>query len=138
MARKTKAQKPPAPMPKFESRFGDAPEVLTGKALEIWNETAAELQTAGIGTRVEANALACYCQAVADFHHAQAEIEKHGLVVKTERGFSKNPAVTIKNQAFQHIIKFASAFGLTPATRNKVAFTAPDEEVNPFLELMNS
>ncbi len=122
---KPKAIAPQKPLPKFISNLGDPPAVLQGVALQVWQDTVPELKTAGIGTRVEANALACYCQAVADFHAAQAEINRLGLVVQTERGFTKNPACTIKNQAFQLILKFANAFGLTPASRGKVAFTPP-------------
>ena len=122
---KPKAIKRPKPAPKFNSILGEPPAVLRGHALKVWNDTAAELQTAGIGTRVEANALSCYCQAIADFHAAQAEIDRLGLVVVTERGVVKNPAVTIKNQAMLMIHKFATAFGLTPHSRDRVAFTAP-------------
>jgi P27 family predicted phage terminase small subunit len=133
---KPKAIKP-KPAPKFNSILGDPPAVLRGHALQVWEDTAAELQTAGIGTRVEANALSCYCQAIADFHAAQAEIDRLGLVVITERGAVKNPAVTIKNQAMLMIHKFASSFGLTPASRDRVAFTAPKDH-NPFEALMKS
>lgn len=121
---KPKAIKP-KPAPKFDSILGKPPAVLRGHALQVWNETVVELESAGIGTKVEANALSCYCQAIADFHAAQYEIDKLGLVVKTERGFTKNPAQTVKNQSMFMIHKFASAFGLTPASRDRVSFTAP-------------
>jgi P27 family predicted phage terminase small subunit len=122
------------PAPKFENLLGKAPPVLRVHALQVWKDTVKELESVGIGTRVEANALSCYCQAVADFHSAQDEIDKLGLVVITERGAVKNPACTIKNQAMLLIHRFASAFGLTPASRDRVSFTGPVEP-NPFAEL---
>ena len=128
---KPKAIRPAKPTPKFESVIGDPPAVLQGHALQVWNDTVIELKSAGIGTRVEANALSCYCQAIADFHAAQLEIDKHGLVIITERGAVKNPACTIKNGAMAQVLKFAVQFGLTPASRGRVAFTAPAEQ-NPF------
>lgn len=121
--------------PKSNSPLGEPPAVLKGFALQVWHDTAPELEAAGIGTKVEANALACYCQAIADYHAAQTSIDELGLVVKTERGIVKNPSVTIKNQAALHILKFANAFGLTPASRGRVSFTAPEEE-NEFSEFL--
>jgi P27 family predicted phage terminase small subunit len=120
--------------PKSTGPLGDPPAVLRGHALQVWHDTVTELQTAGIGTRVEANALSCFCQAIADFHAAQVVIDQLGLVVVTERGAVKNPAVTIKNQAMLMVHKFATAFGLTPHSRERVSFTAP-EESNPFADL---
>lgn len=131
---KSKSIRQPKPEPKFNSILGEPPAVLRGHALQVWHDTVKELATAGIGTRVEANALSCYCQAIADFHQAQAEIDRLGLVVITERGAVKNPAATIKNQAMLMVHKFATAFGLTPASRDRVSFTAPDE-YNEFADL---
>lgn len=123
----------PSPPTEEKSILGDPPAVLRGHALEVWHETVPELKTAGIGQRVEAHALACFCQAVADFHAAQAEIDRLGMIVQTERGFTKNPACTIKYQSYEQILKFSSAFGLTPASRGKV-FASPPKASNPFDE----
>lgn len=116
------------PVPKFITALGNPPDFLQGHALEVWKETVPELQTAGIGTRIEANTLACYCQAVADFSAAQAEIDRLGMAVQTERGWTRNPACTTKNQAAELILKFANAFGITPASRSKAAFIPPPKK----------
>lgn len=119
--------------PEFKPGIGDPPAVLRGVALDVWNETVAELKTAGIGSRVEAHTLSCYCQAVADFSAAQHEIDRDGMTVVTERGMTKHPAFTIKTQAWAAIHKFASAFGLTPSSRAKV-HGPPKEDENEFDE----
>ena len=134
MARKTKAQLNEKKV-SFSGPLGPPPSVLSGKALEIWNEVSPQLVDAGIAKRVSADALSCYCQAVADYHEAQFEINKHGMLVMNERGLAKNPACTLKNQSFTHILRFASAFGLTPASANRVPMPKGAEESNPFADL---
>ena len=114
--------------------IGEPPAILQGHALAVWHETAKDLRSVGIGTRIEGNALSCYCQAVADFHAAQLEIDKNGMVIFTERGAVKHPATTIKNQAMLQILKFATAFGLTPASCRRVTRTAPPAKVNKFAQ----
>jgi P27 family predicted phage terminase small subunit len=128
MGRKVKAIQPEARTPEFEIGKYPAPSVLQGLALEVWNETIPELEKAGISNRVEANALACYCQSVADFNLAQAEVDRLGLVVQTERGYTKNPAVTIKAGAMDKILRFAIQFGLTPMSRSKIKMKDQPEE----------
>lgn len=134
MARKTKAQMN-IPKVTFADDLGEPPSILRGKALEVWNEVAPQLSNAGIAKQVSSDALSCYCQAVADFHAAQDEIEKHGLITATDRGFAKNPACTLKNQAFGYILKFANAFGLTPASASRVPLPKNKEESNPIADL---
>lgn len=131
MARKTKAELNEKKV-EFKSPLGDPPSILSGEALAVWKEVAPQLSDAGIAKRVSADALSCYCQAVADYHDAQKAIEEHGMITVTERGFAKNPACTLKNQAFTHILRFASAFGLTPASASRLPAPKDAPEANPY------
>lgn len=121
--------------PEFAAGIGQPIRPLSGVALETWNEVSQELASVGIGSRVEAAALTCYCEAVADFVMACDEIDRLGMVTQTERGFTRNPACLIKNASMQMIAKFAGEFGLTPSSRSKVQGPAKTE-VNPFAHLM--
>lgn len=117
--------------PEYSPGIGEPPPILTGLALACWHETVKELDSVGIGTKVESYALACYCMAVKSLHDAETEISKHGLIVQTERGFTKNPAFTIQSTAMVAILRFANAFGLTPASRGTVT-ASPKKTANPF------
>ena len=117
--------------PEFTGGIGAPIRELSGVALTTWKEVSAELASVGIGSRVEAAALTCYCEAVADFVQACNDLDRMGMVVQTERGYTRNPACLIKNAAMQMIAKFASEFGLTPASRAKVQ-GPPKEEANEF------
>jgi P27 family predicted phage terminase small subunit len=99
------------------------PAFLTGYALEVWHATQPEIEAAGIAVQVESHALGAYCLAVADMAAAQAAIDQHGLIFKTERGMTKNPATAVKNAAMQHVLAFSREFGITPASRTRTLFS---------------
>jgi len=110
------------------SPIGKPPTILEGRALEEWSIQVAELEAIGIGTKIEATALACFCLAVQQLEDAREEVKRNGLVVFTERGAVKNPAVTIMNSAMTQIRAFAIEFGMTPCSRGRVKVTPPAKE----------
>lgn len=114
-----------------ENKTIKPPPFVTGQALEIWNDTIANIAKNGIATEIEAHALGCYCRAVADLAEAQAQLDRDGLVVKTERGMVKHPATTLKASAMDQIYRFGNAFGLTPASRKKAAFSRRENLKKP-------
>jgi P27 family predicted phage terminase small subunit len=99
------------------------PSFLTNRALELWYEIEPEIQNVNAAVQIEALALAALCESLADLEQADAAILEHGLVHKTERGMTKNPALSIKNQSLNHIYKFSREFGFTPRSRSRVSFS---------------
>ena len=114
--------------PVHASPLGDPPDVLVGQSLAVWREMVKELSAAGVGARVDAWGLACYCIAVADLEEAEADIRKRGTIVRGKQGMVKNPSCSIKKEAMTQIRHFANEFGLTPAARGKVKATPPPKE----------
>lgn len=112
----------------FNAGESDPPPSVTGRALEVWNETIPSLREFGLATKVEAFALAEYCTAVANSELAQQAIDERGVLVETERGTRMNPAFTAKNQAATTIHKFCAAFGITPANRVRINFKPKAKE----------
>jgi P27 family predicted phage terminase small subunit len=106
------------------------PLFVTGTALDVWHETIADIDRTGIAAGIEAHALGCYCRAVADLAQAQDQLDRDGLVVKTERGYVKHPATTLKAAAMDQIYRFGNAFGLTPASRQRAAYSRR-QNLNP-------
>ena len=119
--------------PVLTGGFGDPPHLMPEAAKETWRATASELEKIGIGSSVERSALECYCYAVEAFHQANRDIANLGSVVQSERGYTRNPACLNQNAAMSQILKFATQFGLTPASRGKLP-PAPKKEDNPFDE----
>ena len=119
--------------PVFESAIDMPPAFLKGRALQAWKETLPSMVAAGLGSAIEAEALACYCQAIADRDQAQELLDEQGIIAVTERGMTKHPATTIKNQAMILIKQFASEFGFTPASRGRVT-VAKKAESNEFAD----
>ena len=119
--------------PEFSEGIGKPPAIIQGRALEVWNELTKELQEVQVGTRVDAYALSELCQAVAQSEDCARIIEEDGLSHKTERGIVKHPLTSVQSQASMRILKYSSAFGLTPTARGKI--TAPKKvEENPLAE----
>jgi P27 family predicted phage terminase small subunit len=112
--------------PEFDSVLGEAPPEVQGRALEVWDELVKELGTVKVGTRVDAYALAEFCHAVAQSEDCARIIAEDGLSYNTERGIVKHPLTSVQSAASMRILKFASAFGLTPSSRGKI--TAPPKE----------
>lgn len=119
--------------PKFTTGLGEAPDWLDTHAVEEWQRVTPDLEKAGVTSRVEATALATYCQAVSRMRKAEKEIFRDGITIMTESGLKKHPAVGIAERAAVIVRAFASEFGMTPASRSKVQ-ARPNEQkpINEF------
>ena len=111
--------KPPAGVPEM-------PADLKGAARVEWIRIAPILDKMGVLTRADGSALAAYCKLHALHLRAEAAIAKYGIVFAKvdEVGVStlkKNPAVSIFESTSRLIRSFLQEFGLTPASRSKVA-----------------
>ena len=117
--------------PEFSEGIGEPPAILEGRALEVWSELTAELLNVQVGTRVDAYALSELCQAVAQSEECARIISEDGLSHTTERGIVKHPLTSVQSAASMRVLKYSSAFGLTPTARGKIS--APKKaEANPY------
>lgn len=118
--------------PKLKAVLIDPPAHLAGLALEEWNRVAPDLVAVGVLTVADRAALAAYCQAWADWIEARENITLFGMVVTSEKGWQQQSAwVGIANKALDKMMKFATEFGLTPASRSRIHAEppkTPDEE----------
>lgn len=113
--------------PKFEKGIGEPPEWLDALAVEEWWRVVPDLEKAGVTCRVEAAALGCYCQAVSRLRAAEAQIARDGITIVTPVGLRKHPAVTVADRAMVLVRSFAMDFGITPASRSRVAVAPADK-----------
>jgi P27 family predicted phage terminase small subunit len=83
-------------------------------------------------TQLDRAALAAYCGAHALWAEATEAIQKFGTMVKSPSGFPiQSPYVSVANRQAEIMMRIASEFGFTPASRSRIS-TPPDHEPNLF------
>jgi P27 family predicted phage terminase small subunit len=112
--------------PKLKPMLVDPPKHLTAAARDEWQRVAPDLFAAGVLTIADRAALAAYCQAWADWVKARGEIDVNGMMMTTPNGYQQqSPWVSIANKALDKMMRFASEFGLTPASRARIHAEPP-------------
>jgi P27 family predicted phage terminase small subunit len=107
---------------------GDPLRMPSGLAHDVqaaWRRFAPLVAEHGV-TPADATALLDLCTCVVRLAQAEAAIAEHGVLVEGYRGsLVKNPAVTIAMQYRAALHRWCDAFGLTPASRAKLALEKP-------------
>ena len=113
--------RPTATMPR-------CPTHLQGEARAEWRRVARGLHDAGLLTQIDRAALAVYCQAWGRWVKAEAQVARHGEVVKTAAGnVMQNPYLSIANRAMKQMREMARELGMTPSARSQIKVVPPDE-----------
>ena len=91
-----------------------------------------ELAPLRILTNLDVVALASYCGAFALWVEATEAIGKYGAMVKSPSGYPiQSPYISIANRQVELMMRIASEFGFTPASRSRIS-TPPQHEPNLF------
>jgi P27 family predicted phage terminase small subunit len=102
------------------------PDWLDDDARTAWNDLVPLLQSMGILTRVDGNALARYCRLWSRWRKAEAFIEQRGEMypLKDEGGkvkcFQQWPQVSIACKLAQQLTRLEAEFGMTPSARSRI------------------
>ncbi|WP_426453833.1 phage terminase small subunit P27 family [Paenibacillus sp. S-38] len=112
------------------------PAWLCDTAKKEFRRIAKELKEIDLLTNVDVNALALYCDAYADYIEITRIIKNDGFMVEhTNKSGVTNevahPLLAKKKQMHEQMRSLAVEFGLTPASRAKIAMPPrgqPDEE----------
>ena len=115
------------------------PSHLDANAKKEWRRISKELIALGLLTAVDRAALAAYCAAYSRWIAAEENLQKFGLVVKAPSGYPvQNPYVSIANTAWDHMRKYATEFGLTPASRTRLQVEPQKNDTDAFTAFMAS
>lgn len=119
----------------------ECPAELGAAARKEWDRLARELATLNILTALDRAALAVYCNAYGIWAEATEAIQKYGTMVKSPTGYPiQSPYVSIANRQAEIMMRIASEFGFTPASRSRIStpaetertlFDLPIEDGNP-------
>jgi P27 family predicted phage terminase small subunit len=114
--------------PKPEPAIPECPVELGPVARQEWHRLVVELSKLRLLTALDRAALAAYCGAYALWAEAMEAIQKYGTMVKSPSGYPvQSPYVSIANRQAEIMMRIASEFGFTPASRSRIAAPPPDE-----------
>lgn len=124
------------------------PSWLSPTARVEWKRVVPQLCKLGVITKLDQAVLAGYCQAVAEYLESTRVLNVEGLLVEQiiyARDSGKavgarkaqHPMVAIQRSAYAIMRRFASEFGLTPASRKKLKVNSQVAgDTNPIDELI--
>lgn len=108
--------------PKPEVAIPECPVELGPVARREWDRLVGELAVLRILTNLDRAALGAYCGAYALWAEATEAIQKYGAMVKSPSGYPvQSPYVSIANRQAEIMMRIASEFGFTPASRSRIS-----------------
>ena len=115
--------------PRPEAVVPECPVELGPVARREWDRLAGELAPLRILTTLDRAALAAYCGAYGMWAEATEAIQKFGTMVKSPSGYpQQSPYVAVANRQAEIMMRIASEFGFTPASRSRISTPSPDEQ----------
>ena len=100
-----------------------------GKAL--WNDYAPKLVKLGILSEIDTRAWEALCHAYDRMREAGTDVKKHGRVYTKDDVVRMRPEVRIEAEARKEFRQYCAEFGLTPASRSRVAASLWEQPVLP-------
>jgi P27 family predicted phage terminase small subunit len=114
--------------PRPEPALPDCPAELNAAAQREWTRLTGELSKLNLITNLDRGALATYCGAYALWAEATEQIQKYGVMVKSPTGYPiQSPYLSIANRQAEIMMRIASEFGFTPASRSRISAPTPDQ-----------
>lgn len=109
------------PEPEISKDVPAPPDHLTPEAVKEWKRISPVLHAMGVLTTADDQALAAYCECVAEWLKAKRKVAEHGQLVKTQTGYPNySPWYVIKNAMQKEMRAWMSEFGMTPSSRTGV------------------
>ncbi len=114
--------------PRPDPAIPDCPPELGPVAQREWQRLVGDLGALGLLTSLDRAALAAYCGAYALWAEATQNIQKFGTMVKSPSGYPiQSPYVAIANRQAEIMMRIASEFGFTPASRSRISLPQEQE-----------
>jgi len=116
--------------PKFKPGKGEMPpDWLDDGAKNLWHEMMPMLERTKVFTEADRYSFAMYCLHCSAVRRATLKLQECGdIYVNTNGNVQPSPYDTILRQHSALMHKYGGEFGLTPATRSKVALAGGGEK----------
>lgn len=119
--------------PKPEVKAPSCPTWLHREAKREWRRIVKHLVKLGLVTELDRAALAAYCQAYADWWKMEKRVEEVGEVQVTKSGYAaQRPEVSMRDKAWERMLKAAKEFGFTPSSRSRVSAADTGTQTDDF------
>jgi P27 family predicted phage terminase small subunit len=103
----------------------EAPDYLSGYALDEWYRIAPGLRVMGLLTELDVHILAAYCIAYSRWREVEEKLAEMREKDPVTRGLlidgKINPLVKISRNCATELLRFAGEFGFTPAARTRIS-----------------
>ena len=114
--------------PKPIATVPECPTELNPAARTEWDRLAKDLAPLKMLTSLDRAALATYCQAYALWTEAITAVHKFGAMVKSPSGYPmQSPYIAMANKQAEIMMRIASEFGFTPASRSRISVPSDRE-----------
>src|ERR671931_1875478 len=106
----------------------ECPPELGPLARQEWDRLLRELTASDLLKNVDRGPLALYCAAYALWAEATDALQKYSAMMKSPSGYPiQSPYVSIANRQAEIMMRIASEFGFTPASRSRIAMPSAAE-----------
>lgn len=114
--------------PRPDPALPECPPELGPSAQREWTRLVGELSKLSLITNLDRAALASYCGSYALWAEATEAIHKFGTMVKSPSGYPmQSPYIAIANRQAEIMMRIASEFGFTPASRSRISAPPKDQ-----------
>jgi P27 family predicted phage terminase small subunit len=124
-------------LPKNEPRpdpgMPEMPKGLSRDAKEEWRRVGPTLNRLGLFSHIDRTNFTEYCELVSDVKALRKIIKKEGRVYWVGGFIKRNPAVSELNRCLGLLRQYLIEFGMTPASRARVAAQMVDDPRQPRL-----
>jgi P27 family predicted phage terminase small subunit len=105
----------------------ECPPELGALARQEWDRVVGHLAATGVLSHFDRGPLAIYCAAFGHWIEATDAMQKYGTMMKSPSGYPvQSPYVAIANRQAEIMMRIASEFGFTPASRGRLWMVAND------------
>lgn len=130
---KTEAEKQAAGYPGHGKRrkpikpdgYATRPAFLDETARREWDRIAGDMKLLGLLSRIDQAVFAAYCMMYSTWQKAATVIAKQGATYEANGLVKLRPEWKVMKDAASELRKFATEYGLTPASRTRVTPASP-------------
>lgn len=125
--------------PQPEPEIPECPPQLGPVAREEWDRLTTQLASLRMINALDRTALATYCCAYGLWAEAIEAIQKYGTMVKSPTGYPiQSPYVSIANRQAEIMMRIASEFGFTPASRSRISTPSPADSQPSLFDVVSA
>jgi P27 family predicted phage terminase small subunit len=114
------------------------PDWLDDEAKAVWKKTLKEMKEFNILETIDADCLATYCNAVAQYKETSLLVQEHGYTIYNAAGSKVVSPHVIAQQGYSRtMIQYADKLGLNASARARLSKKKADKQVDPNADLFD-